>query len=263
MRKAVFFDLDGTIIDVTHKRLLPAEAVRTAIRRLQEAGHYAFVATGRPYSFIEQGLLDLGFDGFVLMNGAVVMVGGEIIFQKPLPPSLVCRIVRLAQEKGLDFCQESVDFTYMGAECKGLEAFFKSFDVPLDFFRRDFSWRDVVTYKMEFYAAERTSFADFLQLPGVTGLVDAAHGRNFELYSAHESKGTGILHALEYIGVPVEESYAFGDGENDIEMMQTVAHALVMGNANERLLPHAETVVPTVLEDGAAWGIEHCILQDD
>ncbi len=47
MRKAVFFDLDGTIIDVTHKRPLPAEAVRTAIRRLQEAGHYAFVATGR------------------------------------------------------------------------------------------------------------------------------------------------------------------------------------------------------------------------
>ena len=49
MRKAVFFDLDGTIIDVTHKRPLPAEAVRTAIHRLQEAGHYAFVATGRPY----------------------------------------------------------------------------------------------------------------------------------------------------------------------------------------------------------------------
>ena len=144
MRKAVFFDLDGTIIDVMHKRPLPTEAVRTAIRRLQEAGHYAFVATGRPYSFIEQGLLDFGFDGFVLMNGAVVMVGGELIFQKPLPPPLVCRIVRLAQEKGLDFCQESVDFTYMGAECKGLEAFFKSFDVPLDFFRRDFSWRDVV-----------------------------------------------------------------------------------------------------------------------
>ena len=105
MRKAVFFDLDGTIIDVTHKRPLPTEAVRTAIRRLQEAGHYAFVATGRPYSFIEQGLLDLGFDGFVLMNGAVVIVGGEIIFQKPLPPSLVCRAVRLAEEKGLDFCQ--------------------------------------------------------------------------------------------------------------------------------------------------------------
>ena len=163
----------------------------------------------------------------------------------------------------MDFCQESVDFTYMGAECKGLEAFFKSFDVPMDFFRRDFSWRDIVTYKMEFYAKGRTSFAEFLQLPGLTGLVDAAHGRNFELYSAHESKGTGILHALEHIGVPVEASYAFGDGENDIEMMQTVAHALVMGNANEKLLPHAEVVVPTVIEDGVAWGIEHCILQDD
>ena len=68
MRKAVFFDLDGTIIDITHKIPLPTEAVRSAIRRLQEAGHYAFVATGRPYSFIEQGLLDLGFDGFVLMS---------------------------------------------------------------------------------------------------------------------------------------------------------------------------------------------------
>lgn len=260
MRKAVFFDLDGTIIDITHKIPLPTEAVRSAIRRLQEAGHYAFVSTGRPYGFIEPGLLEIGFDGFVLMNGAVVMIGDEIVFQKPLKPSLVHRAVRLAKEKDLDFCQESVDFTYMGAECKGLEAFFKSFDVPMDFFRRDFSWRDIVTYKMEFYAKERTFFAEFLQLPGLTGLVDAAHGRNFELYSAHESKGTGILHALEHIGVPVEASYAFGDGENDIEMMQTVAHALVMGNANEKLLPHAEVVVPTVIEDGVAWGIERCIL---
>ena len=45
-------------------------------------------------------------------------------------------------------------------------------------------------------------------------------------------------------------------------MMQTVAHALVMGNANERLLPHADTVLPTVQEDGAAWGIENCVLND-
>ena len=262
MKKAVFFDLDGTIIDVVHKRPLPTPVVCAAIRRLQEAGHYAFVATGRPYSFIEQGIRDLGFDGFVLMNGAVVMVGGEVIFQKPLAAPLVHRIVRLAQEKQLDFCQESVDFTYMAASCKGLENFFRSFDVPLDLFCRKFSWRDVVTYKMEFYADERTSFDDFLQLPGVTGLVDAAHGRNFELYSAQESKGTGILHALEHIGVPVAASYAFGDGENDIEMMQTVAHALVMGNANERLLPHADTVLPTVQEDGAAWGIENCVLSD-
>ena len=117
MKKAVCFDLDGTIIDITHKIPLPTEAVRSAIRRLQEAGHYAFVSTGRPYGFIEPGLLEIGFDGFVLMNGAVVMIGDEIVFQKPLEPPLVHRAVRLAKEKGLDFCQESVDFTYMGAEC--------------------------------------------------------------------------------------------------------------------------------------------------
>lgn len=261
MKKAVFFDLDGTIIDVVNDRPQPSAAVREAIRRLQAAGHYAFIATGRPYGFIDRRILALGFDGLVLMNGALVIVGDRIVYQKPLDASVVTRIVRVAVENGIDFCQEGVDFIYMGQECRALEAFFKKLHIPFEFFRREFSPRDVATYKMEFLAPQgQECFRELLRLPGITGIEDQAHGKNFELYSSEESKGTGILHALEHLGVPLEESYALGDGENDIEMMQTVAHALVMGNANKKLLPYAETVLPGVQEDGAAWGIEHCIL---
>lgn len=261
MKKAVFFDLDGTIIDVVHDRPQVSAPVKRAIRRLQEAGHYAFVATGRPHSFLDDGILELGFDGFVLMNGAVVLVDDEVVFQKPLDAAVVSRIVRAAKERNIDFCQEGVDFTYMDKDCREMEAFFKKLHIPLQRFVREFSWRDIATYKMEFYAPTgQDCFRELLHLPGITGIEDVAHGKNFELYSSEESKGTGIRHALKYLGVPPEESYALGDGENDIEMMQTVGHALVMGNANKRLLPFAETVLPTVAEDGAAWGIEYCVL---
>lgn len=48
---------------------------------------------------------------------------------------------------------------------------------------------------------------------------------------------------------------------NDIEMMQTVGHALVMANARPQVKEVAEQIVPSVDDDGVAWGIEHILLQ--
>lgn len=42
-------------------------------------GHYVFIATGRPYAFLSQAILDFGFDGFILANGAQVILNNEII----------------------------------------------------------------------------------------------------------------------------------------------------------------------------------------
>ena len=45
--------------------------------RRQENGHYVFIATGRPYAFLSQAILNFGFDGFILANGAHVVVKDE------------------------------------------------------------------------------------------------------------------------------------------------------------------------------------------
>lgn len=62
------------------------------------------------------------------------------------------------------------------------------------------------------------------------------------------------------MNLPIEESYAFGDGENDIEMLATVGCGIAMGNAAENVKRHAKQVTDSVSQDGVARGIGKYIL---
>ena len=54
MRKAVFFDIDGTLIDCLNGMNDMSDEVKKAIRELQTQGNYAFIASGRPYAFLSK-----------------------------------------------------------------------------------------------------------------------------------------------------------------------------------------------------------------
>ncbi len=83
---------------------------------------------------------------------------------------------------------------------------------------------------------------------------------NFELYAKAETKATGIQHALDYLSIPVADSFAFGDGENDREMMRAVGCSFAMGNAQMSLKELANYTVDSVGNDGVAEGIGRYIL---
>ena len=87
--KAVFFDVDGTLIEGTHpdyRYIRPK--VSEAIRKLQKQGHYVFIASGRSYAFLDEKIRNFGFDGFVLLNGAVIYFHDKIIYRAPLDKNL-------------------------------------------------------------------------------------------------------------------------------------------------------------------------------
>ena len=78
MKKVLFFDIDGTLLN---SELKIPEGVKRELKRLKEAGHYLFVASGRPLAFISNQIIDAGFNGFVLCNGAHVELNHEIIYE--------------------------------------------------------------------------------------------------------------------------------------------------------------------------------------
>lgn len=87
--KAIFFDIDGTLIDTLNGRTKISPRVERGIRHLQDEGHYVFIATGRPYSFLDDNIRNFGFDGYVLMNGAQVIVNEQVIYNQPLDEKFV------------------------------------------------------------------------------------------------------------------------------------------------------------------------------
>jgi Cof subfamily protein (haloacid dehalogenase superfamily) len=267
MKKAIFFDIDGTLIDGAHGMPHMRAATREAIRRVQQAGHYTFIATGRPYAFLDPELLDFGFDGYILMNGAVVMLQDRIIHQQALAKEKVERICEVCDEEGVEYLLAGKHHVYLKKKFRLLGDFYKMFSISRRFFIEEFDREKTTAYKMEFLSPDNRGFACVYDrftkessLSGVTGVMDPFKHTQFELYARSETKGTGILHALEYLSIPVEQSFAFGDGENDLEMMDTVGTALVMGNAHPLLKEKASYIVPSVQDDGVAKGIEKFIL---
>lgn len=266
MTRAIFFDIDGTILDRQHGIAQITPRVASAMRKLQAAGDKIFIATGRPVSFIYGELLNFGFDGFVTANGALELAGGEVIFESKLDMEGVKKICAKADAENINYILQSYPNTYLRRNFTAAENFCTKIGVDYTKFIRDFDLDKISISKIE-CMTERTDaenldviYKKILSTPGFTGWADPFHYMTMEIYSDKVSKATGILKMLEHFKIPVENSYAFGDGINDTEMIKTVGTGLVMGTAKDELKKVGKYVVPGVHEDGVAVGIENYIL---
>ena len=70
-------------------------------------------------------------------------------------------------------------------------------------------------------------------------------------------KGDAILQVAERLGVPPENTYAFGDGKNDRCMLVKAGHGIAMGNGDPDTKAVAEYITTSIDEDGVANGLKH------
>ena len=71
------------------------------------------------------------------------------------------------------------------------------------------------------------------------------------------SKGKGIKLISEKMNIPLEKVMAFGDGENDFDMLQTVGHPVVMENGLDTLKAKISNIAPKNIENGVAQYLEN------
>jgi Cof subfamily protein (haloacid dehalogenase superfamily) len=77
-----------------------------------------------------------------------------------------------------------------------------------------------------------------------------------EFASPEVTKGTGLAFLAEQLGFSRERTVAFGDGENDFELLDWAGYSVAVANAHESLLRLADLVCPSVEEEGVAQVIE-------
>ena len=266
MKKAIFFDIDGTLIDARAGVPHFSPRLRAALKNLQNAGHYIFIATGRPRAFLQREILDFGFDGFIMSNGALIILHDQLFFQSKLDINAVKKICDFAVSENIEYMLEGYPKIYCPKGFTACEAFFNKIGVDYSNFIRDFDFDNISVSKIECVSA-RTDFDalndaynKIIATPGFTGWADPFHFKSLEIYSADVSKATGILKVLNHFNIDVKNSFAFGDGFNDREMIQTVGTGFVMDTAKDDLKKFATHIVPSVHDDGVAFGIENFIL---
>ena len=261
MKRAIFFDIDGTLIDCLNGLTDMTPSVKKAIRALKANGDYVFIATGRPYAFLSETLLNFGFDGFVLTNGAQVKVKDKFIYQDPIKKDFVKKIVYNFEELNIQYILQGEVYSYIKEKNKELHLLYDRFSISRKYLESSYHIEDVHTYKIEMLSKDKRGIDYCLSLKNDNyNCIQDSEQEYFELYSKKNTKASGILKALDYLNIDIENSYAFGDGENDIEMLCTVGCGIAMGNASDEIKSYANKVTDTVHNDGIALAIKKYIL---
>ena len=257
MRKAVFFDIDGTLWNQKYEIL---QSTREGIAKLRENGHLAFICSGRSRANIKnEDLLSIGFDGVVAACGTHVDFHKEIIFEKLLNTEQVAHIIEVAKRYEVPIIFEGPQYLYANPE-DFLDDHYVVYlreeqpdDIkiipndPAEIIANKYSG-ETVEVDMEAY---KTALGEEFEMVVHSG--EAV----FEVIPKGFSKASGIQCVCEKFGISVEDTYCFGDSENDLEMLAFAGHGIAMGNATESAKAAADYVTTGVDEDGIYNGLKH------
>ena len=255
--KVFFFDIDGTPIDsMNGLRAIPGTVI-AQLQRLHDAGHKLVICSGRPYAMIDADLRLPLFDAYVMCNGAHVEADGTTLHTDLMDSQLARNYVDLFEQLGMEYMLQTAHHIYLDRSYELIRHFFSEFGQP-DIFTFDFDKDEVLGRTIKLEAHTTSSNYELVRetVAGRAGFTahldnDGAHNA-FEIYSPTISKAVGIQTVLEHYGASVEESYAFGDGVNDVEMIRYAGTGVAMGNACKELKEAADEVCGSVMEDGLA-----------
>lgn len=249
--RAFFFDVDGTL--VSHKAgRVPASTVE-ALRELRRRGGKVFVATGRSMSeFAFLPLDGLTFDGYVVLGGQEARdARRQVVFADPIVGRdlEVLREEFHARRRPILF-YESVRMyiNFVTDHVRRVEAEVST-PVPQVMEPDDRPVLKAIVYEDSLSQDDLMS-----RLPGCK--ATRWHPGAYDIVPAHGGKVAGIEALLAHLGIAREETMAFGDGENDADMLHFVRTGVCMGNGDDEARAAADIVCGDIDEDGLARALE-------
>ena len=255
--KAVFFDVDGTLL--SHRINDVPESTRRALKELRLRGIKTVVATGR--HMIEYSKLpvsDIPFDGYLTLNGNLLLDGSRKVYAgTPIDRGEMDVLAHIFQAKRIPFVLIGENERYINyvnetvvrtqAETKGTVPEVGSYN------------GEQVYQILAFVPEQQKKLLDnLLDECSVTSWNDTG----IDIIPKEGGKSAGIQRYLTEQGFEREEIMAFGDGENDIDMLRFAGIGVAMGNAGDAVKQAADYVTDSVDNDGIANALRHFGLID-
>lgn len=250
-RAIVFFDIDGTLCryEDTVK-----DNIKSCFKRLHNGNHVVFLCTGRSPKDISNDILSLGFDGIIACMGAVIIHGNEVLQNRFITPDMLLETVGLMIERKVPALILGIDEVLRTEQMK---------PTPLE--------TGIVRSVEDLYRNGKLVEISSLDIeyPNVSALgkIREIMDKYSDLIEYNETSGQTRLKGVnkaEAIRVVLAryshenlKSYAIGDSQNDIEMLNCVDVGIAMGDAPEDVKSVASWITSTVEEDGVCKAMGH------
>jgi Cof subfamily protein (haloacid dehalogenase superfamily) len=235
---------------------------RTAIARTRAAGIHVVLVTGRMFQSVRRYALAAGLDDpVVCYQGAVVAepTSGRWLRHVPIPLALAKEAIRVLNAEGFGLNCYVGDELYVAAITAEARRYADFQHLELHPVGDLLAWLSEPPTKL--VVIDDPEVLDELE----TRLKSRFDGRLYiskslpyflELASPEVTKASGLAFLAEHLGFTCEQTVAFGDGENDVELVEWAGYGVAVANAHERVLAVADFVCPPVDEEGVAQVLE-------
>ncbi|MDO4343948.1 MAG: Cof-type HAD-IIB family hydrolase [Eubacteriales bacterium] len=243
--RIAFFDIDGTLVDF-HAKQLSHKTVE-ALTRLRSQGVILCLATGRSPLTLPH-FPEIEFDAFLTFNGSYCFDRDQVLFSNPIPHRDIRKLIKNAADINRPVCIATRNRLAANGTDKDLVDYFMiggcEIEVADDF--EALLQEEIYQIMLGCYKLEYSLMMKDIHHAKIAAWWDRA----VDIIPANGGKGIAVQKVLEQYHLDPSEAIAFGDGNNDIEMLQTVGTGIAMGNASQQLKAVADDVCGHVAQDG-------------
>ena len=240
MIKIAFFDVDGTLLRLGHKELSANTAA--ALRQL-----ILCMATGRSYTGVPH-FDGIDFDVLLTFNGSFVTAGNDIIFKNPINEHDKYQIISNLKQMNRAIAISNEHMIVTNGTDPDLEQYFAFGSEKLKIADNfdEISRTDIYQIMCSCQKDEHSQILSGAPHSQITAWWDKA----VDIIPLNSGKGNAVAAVLRHYGFSKDEAIAFGDGHNDIEMLEAVGIGVAMGNAKDEVKAKADFVCQSVENDG-------------
>lgn len=268
MKKIIFLDVDGTIVDYDNH--IP-DSAKIAIQQSRKNGHLVFLCTGRSKAEMSNEILDIGFDGIIGGNGSYIEYKNQVLMHQLIPYETAKQVVDWLESRGLEFYLESNNglfasrnFRDAARQILRIYALGKgaSEDQILNMEPEDALhglvyggelYRDdlnKISFILHSYQDHLDSKKAFPHLKAGTwgGRGESALFGDLGVKDINKAHAVNII--LKHLGANHIDTIAFGDAKVDIPMLETCHIGVAMDNGGPEILAMADIITDDVRQDG-------------